>query len=216
MHSPTPSPFRLRRRLIFFSVLIITIIFFFGAPWELSSALEQAGVVSTGLSRANIVSLVRPKKVDEIYGLLHFVTRNDQILLSDPTELDPSKPIDLGVYGGEKEDWKKNMEALNEEFPVIVFSKTYCPYSRSAKELLTKYDLLPEPKIVEVDIRDDGDLIKLILKRLTGRATFPNVIIKGTSIGGSDDVHALDSEGKLKAIFEEAGVLVQGDVSNES
>jgi hypothetical protein len=124
--SPGPqvphSPFR-RRRIIFFSLLIITIIFFFGAPWELSSALKEAGVVPTGLSRANIVSLVKPNKVDEIYGLLHFVTRNDQILLSTPTELDPSKPIDLGVYGSAKEDWKKNVEVLNEEFPVIVFSK---------------------------------------------------------------------------------------------
>jgi hypothetical protein len=116
------SPFR-RRRIIFFSLLIITIIFFFGAPWELSSALKEAGVVPTGLSRANIVSLVKPNKVDEIYGLLHFVTRNDQILLSTPTELDPSKPFDLGVYGSAKEDWKKNVEVLNEEFPVIVFSK---------------------------------------------------------------------------------------------
>jgi len=188
------SPFR-RRRIIFFSLLIITIIFFFGAPWELSSALKEAGVVPTGLSRANIASLVKSNRVDEIYGLLHFVTRNDQILLSTPTELDPSKPIDLGVYGGAKEDWKKNVEVLNEEYPVIIFSKarpffklqacmslllisavrlsrhTARPYlsgsfsraktahlssirySRSAKELLATYDLMPVPKIVEVDIR---------------------------------------------------------------
>jgi glutaredoxin len=58
---------------------------------------------------------------------------------------------------------------------------------------------------------DDGDLIKIILKRLTGRATFPNILIKGTSIGGFDDISDMDMEGKLKGVLEKAGVHVRGD-----
>jgi glutaredoxin-related protein len=66
-----------------------------------------------------------------------------------------------------------------------------------------------DPLILPVD---DGDLIKLILGRLTTRATFPNVILHGKSLGGSDDVQLLHDEGKLKQIFEKGDVHVMGDV----
>lgn len=59
---------------------------------------------------------------------------------------------------------------------------------------------------------EDGDLIKLILGRLTGRATFPNVILHGKSLGGSDDLQSQHDEGQLKSIFEKGGVHVMGDI----
>ncbi|TFY73563.1 hypothetical protein EWM64_g10449 [Hericium alpestre] len=59
---------------------------------------------------------------------------------------------------------------------------------------------------------DDGDLIKAILTRLTSRSTFPNVILLGKSIGGSDQLVELHKEGKLKAVLEEAGLKVQADI----
>ncbi len=105
-------------------------------------------------------------------------------------------------------------------------------YSKRAKELLKNYDLVPAPKVVEVDLRgmqlwlvcrhsyrshcvvctDDGDLIKAILTRLTGRSTFPNVVLLGKSIGGSDQLSELHREGKLKALLEVAGLKVQADI----
>lgn len=103
-------------------------------------------------------------------------------------------------------------------------------YSKKAKELLATYDLVPPPKIVEVDLRgnfafcdsvaqnqliiftEDGDLIKLILSRLTTHSTFPNIVLRGKSLGGSDDVQSLHDEKKLKPIFEQGGVHVMGDV----
>jgi hypothetical protein len=117
------SPYR-RRRIFAFTLFIVAMVFLFqfGAPWEMSTTLKDAGIKPTGLSRANIAALVKPK-VDEIYGLLHFVTRTDKILSSTSVKLDPSKPIGLDVYGSETEDWKKNVEILNTEFPVVVFSK---------------------------------------------------------------------------------------------
>lgn len=35
------------------------------------------------------------------------------------------------------------------------------------------------------------------LERMTGRRTVPNVLINGKSIGGGDDVAALDADAKL-------------------
>jgi glutaredoxin len=60
--------------------------------------------------------------------------------------------------------------------------------------------------------QDDSDLLKIILHRLTARSTFPNVFVLGQSIGGSDDLHALHSEGKLKGILERARVKVNRDI----
>ncbi|KAF9010676.1 thioredoxin-like protein [Cyathus striatus] len=107
----------------------------------------------------------------------------------------------------------QHRQALNEHYPIIVFSKSYCPYSKRAKKLLSRYDIQPEPKIVEVDLRDDADVIKTILTRLTGVSTFPNIIVHGKSIGGSDDLQLLHYDGSLTTILQKAGAVVkfQGD-----
>ncbi|KAI0030953.1 thioredoxin-like protein, partial [Vararia minispora EC-137] len=135
--------------------------------------------------------------------------------------VDPTRPIELRVYAEDgaqvdpvksARDWVTRADALDRETPLVVFSKTYCPYSRRAKELLESYDLSPPPRIIEVDQRGDGDLIKAILARLTGRATFPNVILKGASIGGSDTILDLHARGKLAHMLRRAGLRVRGDV----
>ncbi|EIW83202.1 thioredoxin-like protein [Coniophora puteana RWD-64-598 SS2] len=116
----------------------------------------------------------------------------------------------MSVYRSEKDGAWESIERRFEGMPLIVFSKTYCPYSRRAKALLASYNLSPAATIVEVDLRDDGDLIKHILTRLTGRGTFPNAILNGVSIGGSDDLHSLHAQGRLQEIIENAGIHTDG------
>lgn len=58
---------------------------------------------------------------------------------------------------------------------------------------------------------DDADLLGPLLMRLTKRSTFPNTIIRGKSIGGSDELHALHADGSLRKIIEGAGVVVGAD-----
>ncbi|EGN99923.1 hypothetical protein SERLA73DRAFT_180246 [Serpula lacrymans var. lacrymans S7.3] len=200
-----------RRRLLVIGSLLLTLAFFcFASPWGLPSALDIGGLGAT-LSRASIVQLVKSggSPPDEIYGLLHFVTSGDDRMLSHSIDLDPSEPLDMDIYlGGDTPDWRLYVRRLKEEYPLVVFSKSYCPHSRRAKQLLATYDLSPPPKIIEVDLRDDGDFIKLILTRLTEHSTFPNIVLKGKSIGGSDDLHVLHAQGKLKRMFENAGMTV--------
>jgi glutaredoxin-related protein len=57
-------------------------------------------------------------------------------------------------------------------------------------------------------LADDGDFVKSLLTRLTGRSTFPNVILRGKSIGGSDDITAMHNDGQLRQLFENAGLTV--------
>ncbi|KAG8919703.1 glutaredoxin, partial [Tulasnella sp. 417] len=76
---------------------------------------------------------------------------------------------------------------------VAIFSKTYCPYCRRAKELIKSFDLPEgEVEIVEIDIRDDGSAIQEYLKEKTGQRTVPNIFINKEHIGGSDDLAALN------------------------
>jgi len=164
------------------------------------------------------------RRAQEIHGLLHFViTKPDKILvpLSDlGAPIDPTEPIELRVYGedGEQEiasakDWAQRADALDHDTPLVVFSKSYCQYSQRAKALLALYDLQPPPMVIEVDLREDSDLIKSILTRLTGRATFPNVILKGQSVGGSDTLLELHERGKLAPLLRKSGIEVRADPS---
>lgn len=82
--------------------------------------------------------------------------------------------------------------------PVIIFSKTYCPFSKRAKSLLMeKYSITPEPYVVELDIHPQGQALQDQLLETTGRRTVPNIMVNGVSLGGADDITEMDQAGKL-------------------
>ncbi|WEW55667.1 hypothetical protein PRK78_001100 [Emydomyces testavorans] len=82
---------------------------------------------------------------------------------------------------------------------VIIFSKTYCPYSRKAKNIMLKrYSIVPAPFIVELDEHPLGSELQALLASNTGRRTVPNILINGMSIGGGDDIEALDVSRELE------------------
>jgi glutaredoxin len=72
--------------------------------------------------------------------------------------------------------------------------------------LLNKYILSPPPNVVELDHHPHGPEIQQALATLTGRATVPNVLINGKSIGGGDDVALLDAHGELIHTINKLGV----------
>ncbi|KAI9009504.1 glutaredoxin-1 [Gaertneriomyces semiglobifer] len=94
---------------------------------------------------------------------------------------------------------KDLVEKAIKENHVMVFSKSYCPYCQKAKRLLDSLNV----KYVawELDTRNDGQAIQDYLKEKTGQRTVPNIFINGTHVGGSDDLHAAQSSGKLKQLL---------------
>lgn len=56
---------------------------------------------------------------------------------------------------------------------------------------------MPAPFVVELDTHPLGPGLQAALAKTTGRSTVPNVLINGKSIGGGDDVEALDVSGEL-------------------
>ncbi|KAI9255500.1 thioredoxin-like protein [Sporodiniella umbellata] len=94
------------------------------------------------------------------------------------------------------------------DHPLVVYSKTYCPYSQKAKKILKSYGLKPF-KVVEVDLRKDDYEVKMALQEISGRATFPNIFLQGKTIGGCDDLEILHESGRLRNMLMQANLLEQ-------
>ncbi|KAI0361135.1 glutaredoxin [Trametes cingulata] len=95
---------------------------------------------------------------------------------------------------------KELVENTIAENKIAIFSKSYCPYCRRAKSLLTaKFPDVPT-KILELDEIEDGGAIQNYLEEKTGQRTVPNIFINQKHVGGCDAVTALDNQGKLAAL----------------
>ncbi|CAH1405647.1 unnamed protein product [Nezara viridula] len=93
-------------------------------------------------------------------------------------------------------------EAINKD-SVVIFSKTYCPYCKMAKEVFEK--LQHAFTAIELDKRDDGDTIQDVLGEITGARTVPRVFVNGEFVGGGSDVKALYEAGKLERMLVSSG-----------
>ncbi|EAW22959.1 glutaredoxin [Aspergillus fischeri NRRL 181] len=101
---------------------------------------------------------------------------------------------------------KNELNAILKRSPIVIFSKSYCPYSKRAKTiLLEKYNIVPAPHVVELDQHAMGQQLQSLLAKNTGRRTVPNVLVNGKSIGGGDDVTALDEKDELASTLKNLG-----------
>ena len=80
---------------------------------------------------------------------------------------------------------------------VTIYTKPYCPYCIRAVDLLEKKGVA----FTEIEAAFDPDKRREMIQRSNGRATFPQIFINGQHIGGSDDMHALEREGRLDALL---------------
>ncbi|CAG8381904.1 unnamed protein product [Penicillium salamii] len=89
---------------------------------------------------------------------------------------------------------------------VIIFSKSYCPHSKRAKTILLEhYAIQPKPFVVELDQHPLGPYLQALLGQKTGRRTVPNVLVSGKSIGGGDDIAALEQSDELASTLKSLG-----------
>jgi len=80
---------------------------------------------------------------------------------------------------------------------VVIYTKSFCPYCHSAKDLLRQKGAAFE------EIRVDGDRAAqaAMAARAGGRSTVPQIFIGADHVGGCDDLYALDNEGRLDALL---------------
>ncbi|KAH7392058.1 thioredoxin-like protein [Phaeosphaeria sp. MPI-PUGE-AT-0046c] len=98
---------------------------------------------------------------------------------------------------------KTKVQSIIDENPVAVFSKSYCPYCRQAKELLSKSGA--KFYAIELDQVDDGSAIQSTLGEMTGQTTVPNIFIAKKHIGGNSDLQA--KKGDLPTLLKDAGAV---------
>lgn len=80
---------------------------------------------------------------------------------------------------------------------VEIYSSPFCGYCARAKGLLRRKGV----DFVEYDVLERPELREQMVARAGGRTTVPQIFADGKHLGGSDDIHALDVEGKLDAIL---------------
>ncbi|KLJ12740.1 hypothetical protein EMPG_09476 [Blastomyces silverae] len=117
-----------------------------------------------------------------------------------------SSPASSESNHREDPEVEAELNAILKRSPVIIFSKSYCPYSHKAKSILqSKYTIVPAPFVVELDLHPLGPQLQEVLGRNTGRKTVPNVLVNGMTIGGGDDIEDLDVTGQLAAKIKTLG-----------
>ena len=83
---------------------------------------------------------------------------------------------------------------------IEIYTSPFCGYCARAKALLdskgASYD--------ELDVMMD-DSKRTEMRERSRRTTVPQIFINGAHIGGSDDLAALESQGKLDALLAQPG-----------
>ncbi|QKS00827.1 glutaredoxin 3 [Sphingomonas sp. CL5.1] len=80
---------------------------------------------------------------------------------------------------------------------VEIYTKAFCPYCSRAMRLLAEKGVEP----VEYDITLGGPKRAEMIERANGRTTVPQIFIDGRHVGGSDDLAALEADGKLEPLL---------------
>jgi len=85
---------------------------------------------------------------------------------------------------------------------IVVFSKSYCPYCKKAKNVFTTdfSHLKDKTHILELDQSSDGPAIQKYLLEKTGQGTVPNIFINKKHVGGCDDLLSLKDQDKLAGL----------------
>ena len=79
---------------------------------------------------------------------------------------------------------------------VIMYVTDWCPYCERARSLLASKGVQTE----EIDV-------DAVPGARSGRDTVPQIFIGESHVGGSDDLQALDADGRLDALLKQTGAL---------
>lgn len=109
--------------------------------------------------------------------------------------LGSSSPEDLD----QSEEMMQVVKKLIDSDEIVIFSKTTCPYCKSAKEVFDTMNY--KYTAVELDNRADGYSIQNILKQMTGAQTVPRIFVRGECLGGCSDIKELYNSGELAEIL---------------
>ena len=80
---------------------------------------------------------------------------------------------------------------------VEIYTWSSCPFCIRAKSLLNKKGV----EYTEYSVDGDEEARAKMAERANGRRSVPQIFINDRHIGGCDDIHALDAQGKLDPLL---------------
>jgi len=80
---------------------------------------------------------------------------------------------------------------------IEIYTRKMCGFCTAAKSLLSRKGAA----FREFDATFDSQLRQDMISK-SGRTTFPQIFIDGTHVGGCDELHALEREGKLDPMLK--------------
>ncbi|MBL0915166.1 MAG: glutaredoxin 3 [Sphingopyxis sp.] len=80
---------------------------------------------------------------------------------------------------------------------IEIYTKAFCGYCARAKALLDHKGA----DYQELDVTMDRAGYEAMVERANGGRTVPQIFIDGKHVGGSDDLAALEAQGKLDALL---------------
>ena len=81
--------------------------------------------------------------------------------------------------------------------PIVIYTKSTCPYCHAAKALLRRKGL----EFEEIGVDGDGAAQAAMAEKAGGRWTVPQIFIDDSHVGGCDDLHGLEAAGELDALL---------------
>ena len=80
---------------------------------------------------------------------------------------------------------------------VTIYTRMMCGYCAAAKRLLDRKGVV----YTENDASFSPELRQEMIQRAHGRSTFPQIFIGDVHVGGCDDLHALEEQGRLDTLL---------------
>jgi len=152
---------------------------------------------------------------EELAAISSFIAALPQNVL--PPTVDPAQPIDPQLVLdfdtrriGAAAEVRVMVDDVWTRNPVFLYSKFYSPESRELKALLADLRLFPAATVVDVDMRDDADVLKPVLARLTGAPALPVLLVGGEYVGTVDAVREMAADGRLQDLITLAGAKIDG------
>ncbi|KAJ7760979.1 hypothetical protein B0H16DRAFT_1369285 [Mycena metata] len=134
-----------------------------------------------------------------------------------PSAVDPSRPINPELVldfdtrsPHAMEEVARVVEDVWARNPVLLYGKLYSPATRELKAILSDMNLRPPPFIMDVDIRDDVEVLAPMLARLTQSPELPVLLIGGQPVGSLAQIRTMLASGELQRRVKAAGAVIGG------
>lgn len=81
--------------------------------------------------------------------------------------------------------------------PVTLYTTPICPFCIAAKRLLDSKGV----EYIDFDVMSQPELRAEMMQRANGRHTVPQIFVGETHVGGCDELHQLERNGKLDPLL---------------